>query len=670
MRRTYRKNQSGILFGEMCRIYGNLYMWVTILFALMVCVMLNVLYLQGTGVDAEAYKQRDMTLDEIAQEYEELAQYGEFRNKIRDEAKLYGQSELFQSGETDFSKRNIQKTRDDFERLPEYVLIFSGGYGLSKILHMRITDAFVVFVLFYFCLLVFLQDRKNGTLRLYVATPNGSLQLGLAKMLNLILFAVGIGIAFQIVSIGLAVFLYGSVDVSLPVQCLPGYSHCVLRINILQYLGIYAFLKCLFYITVACLFAGLVICVRNEYIAVLGMVILVGISCICYQVGAYERLSVLRHFNLISMTDTAMICRDYYNYNIGGTPVARLLMDVVVLVVVAVLAFVFSVIAFARCGAFYRDLALKRKKTEHIAEHLFPHELYKELIGRGVLWLMLSFLLVQGVLLYNRGCEWGSTDVLYKYYMQTLEGEITEEKLAYIREEREKVNQAYAMIVMYQGLVNRQQLSQSAAELAMEPYMETIKSDEALGRVEERLDYLKMLPEEAQIFIYERGYNYIFSHGREGLKKEISAALLVVIFCTVCIAGMYAEEKESGMYKLILTQRNGNRVLLKYKIGIACLIGFFASASTFIADSIYACHNFGIHNIGAISYALPALQIFGCSVGLWLVVCIALLVRVLSSCIVALVILGIERITRERFSTMLISFVVFCIPLVCLFFML
>lgn len=667
MRQTYHKNKSSILFGEMCRIYGNLYVWATILFALAVCVMLNVLYLQGTGVDAEAYKERDMTLVEIWQEYEELAQYGEFRSKIRDEANLYGQSELFQSGQTDFSERNIQKTRDDYEKLPEYVLSFSGGYGLSKILHTRITDAFVVFVLLYFCLLIFLQDRKNGTLKLYAATPNGCLHLGWAKMMNLILFVIGVGFVFQIISIGLAISLYGPVDVLLPVQCLPGYSHSVLQLNVLQYLVIYILLKCLSYIAVACLSAGVVICVRNEYVAVLCMAILAVFSYVCYRVGAYERLGMLRHFNLISMTDTAMLCRDYYNYNMGGAPVARLQTDVIILFMMAVLTFVFSVMAFARCGAFYRTMSINRKKAEHIAEHLFPHELYKEIIGRGVLWLMLIFLLVQGILLYNRGCEWGSTDVLYKHYMQILEGEVTEEKIAYIKEERETVNQAYAMIAMYQELVNNQKLPQSAAELAMEPYMETIKADQALGRVEERLAYLEELPEEAQVFVYERGYNYIFSQGREGVKKEIAAGLLMVVFCTVCIAGMYAEEKECGMYKLILTQRNGKKVLLKYKIVIACLIGIFAAGSTFLMDSIYACHEFGLHNIGAISYALPGLQTFGCSAGLWFFVCVAAFVRMLGYCIVALAILGIERITRERFSTMLISFVVFCVPLVCLF---
>lgn len=667
MKQTYHKNKWSILFGEMCRIYGNLHVWATILFALAVCVMLNVLNLQGTGVDAKAYKQRNMELEEIVKEYEELAQYGEFRSKIRDEANLYGKSALFQSGKTDFSEQNIQRTRDDYEKLPDYVLSFSGGYGLSKILHTRITDAFIAALLFFFCLLMFLQDRKDGTLKLYAATPNGSLRLGWAKMMNLILLAVGLGFVFQIISIGLAIFVYGPVDVFLPVQCLPGYSHSVLQMNVLQYLGIYILLKCLSYIVVACLSAAIVICVRNEYIAVFGVAILMVFSYVCYRVGAYERLSVLRHFNLISMTDTAMLCRDYYNYNMGGTPVPRLQTDVIILLVVAVLAFVFSVVAFAVRGAFYRTMSMKRKKAEHIARRLFPHEVFKEIIGRGVLWLMLIFLLVQGLLLYNRGSEWGSTDVLYKHYMQTLEGKVTREKLAYIKEERDTVNQAYAMIEMYQELVNSQKLSQSAAELAMEPYMEIIKADEALGRVEERLAYLEGLPKDAQVFVYERGYNYIFSHGNEGVKKEIAAALLMVVFGTICIAGMYAEEKESGMYPLILTQRNGKKVLLKYKIVIACLIGILAAGSTFLADTFYACHEFGLHNIGAAGCALPALQTFGCSFGLWYFVFVAALARMLVYCIAALAILGIERITRERFSTMLISFAVFCVPLVCLF---
>lgn len=105
------------------------------------------------------------------------------------------------------------------------------------------TDLLLLVLLFYTTMIVFWEDRENGTLDFYRSMKRGRIPLATAKLLTIAILAMIFVLLFYGCNLLVGVVKYGAVDYSLPIQSIRFMMSSFLQLNIGQYLRLFLGLK-------------------------------------------------------------------------------------------------------------------------------------------------------------------------------------------------------------------------------------------------------------------------------------------------------------------------------------------------------------------------------------------------------------------------------------------
>lgn len=645
-----------LIYAEMQILFFRKEFWRVVAIALFMCIGLHYIYLNNLGIDKISYKKGDLENEQIITEQLENEEYEQFREKIQNEAETYGEISIFDSKESMFSKKNIEKTKRDYEKLPRYRLVRAKAFGLSKVLDAHIVDFVLIIIIFYICMILFFYDKKTGIIKLYRTSLRGNLELAIAKINCLLVYIFLIGVIFQIIAMLLPVFLYGTVDLSFPIQCINSYSHCVLYMNIAQYLTLYIGMKLFVYMIIGLSIALVMIIFKNEYIcmAVCGGISVV--SVVMNGIGKYERLSILRYINFASALDTTSICRDYLNCNVFGKPVSRLIVNITVFAFTLAIIIFMDIFLFSKSNIDYQQVAFPALRLQ-ASKSLFVDEVYKQFIGRGVLIVVIIMAVTQLYLVQTRELRWNYTEEKYREYMLEVEGNITEEKRAYIQSERQLVEDAKEKIQKYQSLAEKKHLSNSAMALIIEPFEEIVMREDALKMVEQCIYYIDNT--KGTKLVYDRGYLYLFSTNYLGKNKELVALLVAIVFLTLAISGMYEQEHITGMDILLEMQTKGRYGLHLHKVGIAIGLAGITALFGFMCDIIYIKNNYSLNFLFARMKSIMSFANFPGIILTWII--IFLIIRIVVYSMIAILLIFIDKIIKNRYATGMVGAILFCI---------
>ena len=423
-------------------------------------------------------------------------------------------------------------------------------------------------------------EYRSGMLPILHATKGGRMRTLLCKLGVLLCVSAGLVLIFQATALIVFGSLCGLSSVGNFVQVFEAYKFCPEIITVCEYLALSLGIKTLTLFALgACIMLLGTLCKDYALTFVSSLGVLAAQFALYFFVSV-EQFGSYHMLNIFGAMDTHSYFSRYYSLNVFGASVAFIPLLITVYALVAVALSMAAGWMFCKTPGAGRKrkgikLRLPATAVPLVSRTLIGAELHKLLVGNK-LAIILAVLLLAKLLISSGTYVYQSsfTDSVYHEYMTTLAGEVTEEKLQYIEEERKRIDEAGSDAKFSQMMEAHQSGKITSEEYAQyfNEYEYAQERTEHLKRIEGRRDYLLGLAEQGKegYFVYDTGWNALF----DGEFDFLLYALVLLSF-----AGVFADEYRAGAYQILRPSKRGRAGVLCAKYAAASLLalGVFAA---------------------------------------------------------------------------------------------
>lgn len=271
-----------------------------------------------------------------------------------------------------------------------------------------------------------------------------------------------------------------------------------------------------------------------------------------------QRVAV-RNLSLWQLADGQALCREAVYLNLLGSPSDRVLLGAIFLTALAVIAGIGGAALYAQTpGGSGKWVAFTRSLPRPRHTCLAGHELYKALISRCGLWILLAFFAVIALLYGRFTPERSEFEVYYRNYSEFLSGAPSQEKDAYLASEQARFDELNEQLVE----LGRRYPDSVTFDREAEPIRNQLHAEDAFHMAQNQ--YRALRP--GQVYLYQTGYQRLL--GADALRQdvlELGGAFLAV---ALLLFGSFAGERESGVDAL-LTASPRRRSVVRWKCAIA-----------------------------------------------------------------------------------------------------
>ncbi len=532
-------------------------------------------------------------LTSIQSELNTVYDHEGFLQSTRAQADMFSQISIFKPKEDEpetFETLNTEKTAAAYEQLLQsnIEIDFYPQKGVLTAIDFFYTDVFILMFMLLISGQIINSERESGMLYYIRSTPKGRLKTAISKV-----FALWISLFVVLVGLYGTNLLYchlsfGLGDLSRSIQSLPFLFRSTMPISVVEYLFIFIFAKW-FVTAVLGIFIMLVILLFKKLvygfgasIAILGLQLLTRVL-----INPLSEFNVIKHANFISFLMVNEWLGSYRNLYFLGKPVEMLnvvLISSGVFLVLSVLTFViyFSVAFISPAKASAKKRSQKLKHTSVLKE-----EVFKIVLSSGAVLLVVAFF---GYQLYVgiTSESYITPDEIYKrHYIEPLAGKYTEDKYLWLVEQSKEFDESYEMDrKSVNGEISEDQYfmykSQNFALYSRRDAFEQI--------IHSDIPYI--LENKGAQFVNETGYMILYDlyDNRTTLTATIISALLI----SVCLAGVFSTEKQSGMERILKTTPLGKFKVKKSKLVISFIIVLIVTVSTFLPQYIQVIRDYGL----------------------------------------------------------------------------
>ncbi len=353
----------------------------------------------------------------------------------------------------------------------------------------------------------------------------------------------------------IAGLLYGFAGLDAPVQSLYGFAACPYRMTVGGLLALSAGMK---YLWLLCSTALIfLLCARASNAAAA-----VGCAAVCGGIAALMAGSSqlwLRNLSLWQLADGQALCREAVYLNLRGSPSDRVLLGAIFLAALAVIAGIGGAALYAQTpggSGKWVTFTWSLPRPRHTC--LAGHELYKALISRCGLWILLAFFAVIALLYGRFTPERSEFEVYYRNYSEFLSGAPSQEKDDYLASEQARFDELNEQLVE----LWRRYPDSVIFDREAEPIRNQLHAEDAFHLAQNQ--YRALRP--GQVYLYQTGYQRLL--GADALRQdvlELGGAFLAV---ALLLFGSFAGERESGVDAL-LTASPRRRSVVRWKCVIA-----------------------------------------------------------------------------------------------------
>ncbi len=496
-----------------------------------------------------------------------LLGYPAYLDHIQTQAQQQSQASIF-GVEGSFSRRNLQKTAEDFNGLRGVEVSFGISRGIEQWLSFGLGDFFHLIGVVLF-VMAFLEERKKGLWSIVRTCRGGRLSLGSRRVGILAAGSALCTLLFCGIPLAISLGFYGGwQDLGRSLQSVASFQACTLRVTVGTWLLRFFFVK-----TAAGMFIGLLLwCLLGSItnirfsVSVLGVVLTIEYALYAL-LPVQSALNVVKYLNIFSYVHTSALYTAYLNVDLLGFPVGIRGLVLWVLPVLGVLLAGWAVcIQGFRRPEGNRDWLSKAALVWNRGLDFFRTRLslglweaYKTLIlSCGVLLLLLIFLGSQRLsYLYYTPT---STDVWYTEYLADMEGPIDDTTDDYLASARE-----YAAMTGD----HQQAAAISSALDRLEREVETLRSRAGAG------GYTPWLVDPTP-------YDMVYSSKCQSVQR-LNAAVAVVCVA-LCCAGLGAYERQSGMVYVLRSLKRGRGGLFGRKVIAASLLAAYVWAVVYMRE--------------------------------------------------------------------------------------
>lgn len=502
-------------------------------------------------------------------------------------------------------------------------------------------------------------EKEKNLFYITRSTKHGVLHSIAAKLAALLIHCILLTALFYTVSIAFFGTSAGWFDLGANLQSVAAYTESSLPLSILGYIGVSVLTKALVLFGIG---AVLILFCMGSGIAALPFLAGAGVlgfsALLYYLIPAGSAFSVFKYINPVGLMKTENLYGGYLNFNLLGYPVSRLSLSLSLILFICAVGIVGSLLLFCRLQSFaIKKLHLSISIPFHPHTNVFRHESYKLFLTNRALPILLLFAFLLAYKSLDRTYTPSVGEQYYQSIMTELEGELTNEKKAFVLSEKARYEEALQKIDQIDQMVTAGELSTDAADsLKMEANM-TLAFYPAFKRVEAQYNHIQT---QGGRFVYDTGYLYLFGILEDAFSIDF---LILSIGIILAMSGAVSMEYQTGLISLIGTTRAGKRKTMLYK----ALIGSLAALTLtlvpilcriYCISSVYPMRSFeaalqNISHFSRFSVPMPIL----CFMLLFI------LSQILSTVMIALITMAISMWRKNQAQTVFFALLLFAVPM-------
>ena len=540
--------------------------------------------------------------------------------------------------------------------------------------YFSFTNGNICLMLFLLVLIpaFFLDEKSNGTQPIIRATYRGRVQLVLSKYAALFIASLVAVLTFSAGTMLIyGVEFGGYSSLGNFVQIFSVYANCPYIVTVGDYLALSLLIKTLTLFALGSVLLTASLLLKNHILTYLAGLVVSGANFIFYFTDFLDVNSPLRLLNLFTIMDTQECFSRYYALNVFNRCLPYLAAIFIFLGLIAVVTAVLTGWLYCRTpgNTSLRSL-FKSKKTDKKrislsnlaipcpARTLAGYEFHKHLIAGGYILLVLLLVLIKGYTLYNSSeIAYSFTDTMYKDYIDVVEGEITDEKLAYLEAEDAR------LIGIIGGMGDVQQkwmdgLISSNEYYEYQDMVEEAKAEQAVFNIVlQQRDYLLEQRDAGYEcdFLYTTGWNAMFSRPFDYLVYAF-----VLVFATV----MFTSEYGAGVSGILRATKKGRRHLFLVKYALAVVAAVIVGAAFGMLDHYQLVGQYAFTDAEAQVQSIQMLGGIPWKMTIHQYLMLFEVTRVMGGVILAVLTVSLSLIFKKPVNTMAVTAVVTLIPYV------
>lgn len=593
--------------------------------------------------------------------------YSNYINSIKEKSENMVDISIFHN-KGSFAYKNIIKTPKDFEHLKGIELKLGLQKGIVSATDFKLTDIFTLIIIFIMCIYLFVVERDLGLIQLIKSNKKGRVNVAIAKILTLVLGISIISILFYGSILLLSYIIYGFGDSSNYIQSLSAFRECTMLINIKGYLIIYILYKIITLILIGLILTLIFLLLKNTlevYLVTLILSIISFISYIFIYPSSY--INFIKYINIFYFLDVFKIISEYTNINIFGNAInSKSIYFTLTLIILIILI---TINCYIFCT---RDILSKESIMENITNRikyrlfrlrgtssLFIQEFYKIIIYNKVYIIFMVIAVIIGNNVINSKKNFTTDEIIYKNYINVLKGEITDEKIDYIDDEKRKFDELEDKY----GSIDRMQISDK------EKYIERNKLDIIKPKkiifddIIKQYEYLINLKNENKIdgeFVDIISYNNLFNDDRASIVNGIILAILIIM----CLANIFSIDFKNKSINILGCTKYGftRGIIYKYLISIGIIL--FIAALFIISRYIEIYRLYELDNLEAPIQSIYKYYNFPLKLSILNFIVLKEILMILGLFTMASVILLISVIVKNYSISIIISISLIIIPMI------
>ena len=505
-----------------------------------------------------------------------------------------------------------------------------------------------------------IEEFSSGMYPILHATRKGRVHTFVSKLAALLLFTTLSVVLFTATTLGFFGASYGLSSLGNFIQVFEDFKFCPEIITVGEFLAISVLTKILVLFALGTLIMLLSVLIKKYALTFVASLGAVAVNFVLYFFISLEQTGSFDMLNLFSVMDTKMAYTRYYSLNVFEESVPYIPLAIGFFAVLAVAFSALAAVMFCRTQGAVKLKTKKRIKLPSAAipmpcRTLFGAEMGKMLLANKFIIIVAVALLAKGFIAFETYVYTPSfTDSVYKEYMTTLAGEMTDEKLGYIEAERLRIDTAKANYNQMMADKNKGDITEEEYLAFLEEYNYANDRDSHFTRIENRRDYILGLQEEGKDahFVYDTGWNTLF--GQEF--DYLFYGLVLLLF-----AGVFANEIQGKTHPILKSTRKGRGRLFLAKYAAVLTLSTLLFAAFTAIDLSAALKAF---EFPAWDAPVQSITLFGDVASMTVAQFVALwiVVKWLAVLVLVTALTGISLLSGKILNTMAIVAVVTLMP--------
>ena len=492
----------------------------------------------------------------------------------------------------------------------EYVYGWSGYFSYATV------NFFIAVIVIMGSALVFAQEKQNGFLSVLRTTREGRLTTAAGKLLTLFIVSVFTVSIFTLSTFAVFGMRTGYSSPMNALQALSNFELSPYLITVGEYFAASFALKILTFLLLSFAVASISVIFSNYAVIFVGGFAMWELSFLMYS--NFKPTNALQMLNFAGVADSRAFFERFRSLNIFGSLCEYLtFITVSFAVLIPILAgfcatmhvggfvginipLVDSVraaieIARQKTSDFFGKLRVQKKRgVRSFSSSLVAAEIFKTLISSRFIIALVILLCVKTAYsaeLYSAPKSY--SDEVYFEYMTKLEGELTDEKLGFIRNERNEIDSIIRIKEQMQKAYRDETIGFDEYYDYIARYNYAESRDELLRVIEDHAEYLAEA-DNGGWFVYDTGWHKLYSG---------DADLFLYTAILLLLAGIFASEyfsrgEKGGFARILRSTKKGREETFSAKLMSASIMAVTLTLVTSAIDIVSIFRN----------YEMPALS--------------------------------------------------------------